>query len=251
MTETTNSPAAADALLVHAHVDGELDPANALALERRIAAEPALAAERAKVDALRRALREKLPRETLPPGLRRRVEAAVGLHRAQMKPSWRALAASVALALIVGSASTWLALHPSPDDRLAGEIVDGHMRSLMAAQPTDVASSDRHTVKPWFAGRVPQAPRVIDLTQDGFPLIGGRIDVIGGTPVPTLVYRHRQHLISLSALPGAGAPAPRAVKGYNLVGWSADGVAYWAVSDLGAGDLEKFARLFRLAPTDP
>src|SRR6185295_2673554 len=140
---------------------------------------------------------------------------------------------------------------PSPDDRLAGEIVDGHMRSLMAAQPTDVASSDRHTVKPWFAGRVPQAPRVIDLTQDGFPLIGGRIDVIGGTPVPTLVYRHRQHLISLSALPGAGAPAPRAVKGYNLVGWSADGVAYWAVSDLGAGDLEKFARLFRLAPTDP
>jgi anti-sigma factor RsiW len=178
------------------------------------------------------------------------VEAAVGLERARTGPSWRALAASVALALIVGSGSTWLALHPAPGDRLAAEAVDSHMRSLMAAQPTDVASSDRHTVKPWFAGRVPQAPRVIDLTQDGFPLVGGRIDVIGGAPVSTLVYRHRQHLISLSAVPGQSGAVPRAIKGYNLVGWSADGVAYWAVSDLGAGDLEKFARLFRAAPAE-
>ena len=246
----TNANTPSDVLLVHAYVDGELDPANALALERRIAADPALAAERDKIEALRGALRTKLPPDTLPPSLRGRVEATVGLGYAQTRPSWRALAASVALALIIGSGSTWLALHQAPGDRLGAEVVDGHMRALMAAQPTDVASSDRHTVKPWFAGRVPQAPRVVDLTQDGFPLIGGRIDVIGGTPVPTLVYRHRQHLISLSAVPGGSGALPRGIRGYNLVGWSTDGVAYWAVSDLGAGDLEKFAQLFRSAPAD-
>ena len=94
--------------------------------------------------------------------------------------------------------------------------------------------------------------RVLDLAQDGFPLVGGRIDVIGGTPVPTLVYRHRQHVISLLAIPTSGrsGDAPRAINGYNLVGWSADGTAYWAVSDLAAADLEKFAQLFRSAPAD-
>ena len=250
MTNSTDADTPNDVLLVHAYVDGELDPANALALERRMADDPALAAERTKAEALRQALREKLPREALPAGLRQRVAAAAGLGHAQAGPSWRALAASVMLALIVGSGATWFALQPAPGDRLAAEVLDGHMRSLMAPQAVDVASSDRHTVKPWFNGRIPQAPRVIDLTQEGFPLIGGRIDVIGGTPVPTLVYRHRQHVISLVAVPGVGGATPHAIKGYNFVGWSADGIAYWAVSDLGAGDLEKFAQLFRSAPTD-
>ena len=115
-------------------------------------------------------------------------------------------------------------------------------------------SSDRHTVKPWFNNRIPQAPRVVDLTQDGFPLVGGRIDVIGRTPVPTLVYRHRQHLISLTAVPttdrATAALGQRTVQGFNLIGWSADGIAYWAVSDLGTSDLQKFATLFREAPPD-
>jgi anti-sigma factor RsiW len=122
----------------------------------------------------------------------------------------------------------------------------------MAPQSTDVVSSDRHTVKPWFNGRIPQAPRVIDLSADGFPLVGGRIDVIGRTPVPTLVYSRRQHVISLTAIPG-GAPAtdPRAAQGtvgFNLIRWSDDGVSYWAVSDLNPAELGTFARLFRDAP---
>jgi anti-sigma factor RsiW len=99
----------------------------------------------------------------------------------------------------------------------------------MAPAPIDVSSSDRHTVKPWFNGRIPQAPRVVDLTQDGFPRVGGRVDVVGRTGVPTLVYRHRQHLISLVAVPTASpaaiAPTQRSVQGHNVVGWSADGIA--------------------------
>ena len=128
----------------------------------------------------------------------------------------------------------------------------GIAQLLMAPQPTDVSSSDRHTVKPWFNGRIPQAPRVVDLTQEGFPLVGGRIDVVDRTGVPTLVYRHRQHVISLSAVPTAirDAATPRAIKGYNLVEWNDNGIAYWAVSDLGASDLDTFARAFRNATPD-
>ena len=103
------------------------------------------------------------------------------------------------------------------------------MRALMASQPTDISSSDRHTVKPWFNSRIAQAPRVVDLTAQGFPLVGGRIDVIGRRPAPTLVYRHRQHLISITALPvseGAQAPrVPRTIEGYGILRWIDDGVA--------------------------
>jgi anti-sigma factor RsiW len=236
-------------LLVHAYVDGELDPANALAVERQIAADPALAAERAHTETLRRVLREKLPPRPLPPHLRPRIEAAVGLHRAGLRPSWQALAVSIALALMVASASTWFVMRPAPDDRIIEAVLDGHVRALMAAQPIDVASSDRHTVKPWFNGRIPQSPRVVDLTQNGFPLVGGRIDVIASAPVPTLVYRHRQHLISLSAVSAASllpvGTMRREIRGYNLIGWSEDGITYWAVSDLGADELDAFARATR------
>jgi anti-sigma factor RsiW len=164
------------------------------------------------------------------------------------------LAASVALALMVASASTWFAVAPAPGDRIAEAIVDDHSRALLAAQPIEIASSDRHTVKPWFNGRLAQAPRVVELAQEGFPLVGGRIDVVAGTPIPVLVYRHRQHLISVSAASNsAGATTGtvrRSVRGYNLIGWSDGTVAYWAVSDLGSAELETFARVFRAAPGD-
>jgi anti-sigma factor RsiW len=86
----------------------------------------------------------------------------------------------VVLALALGSASTWIGLRPATDDHVAESVVDSHMRGLMAQQPADIASSDRHTVKPWFNSRIPQSPQVIDLGKDGFPLIGGRVDVVGG-----------------------------------------------------------------------
>ena len=239
-------------LLVHAYVDGELDPAHALEVERQLDDDPALAVERERVEALRRVIAEQLPREGAPPGLARRIEAAIGLRpvsapaRSSSRPSWRALAASVAVAAFLGSSATWLALSPGPAD--ADRVVANHMRALMATQPVDVGSSDRHTVKPWFNGRIPEAPRVVDLAGADFPLVGGRIDVVGRAPVATLVYRHRQHLISLSEVPGRTIAAPeRQIAGYNIVSWTDDGVAYWAVSDVAAADLDAFAKAFRAA----
>src|SRR6202049_3845333 len=179
MTQTSDE----DRLLIHAYVDGELDPANARALEARIEENPALAAERDRIEALQRVLRARFPIAAPPAGLRERIERAAGLRRAPARPTWAAMAASVALALMIGSGSTFVALAPR-GDATADAMVADHIRALMAPQPADVASSDRHTVKPWFNGRIPEAPQVVDLGSEGFPLIGGRIDVIGRTPVP-------------------------------------------------------------------
>jgi anti-sigma factor RsiW len=240
-------------LLVHAYVDGELDLANARALERRFQSEPALAAERDRVEALQRVLRSKFPRAPAPAHLRECIERAAGLRRVPRRPTWLALAASVALGVVVGSSSTFYALDP-PGDATANAVVSDHIRALMAPQPADVASSDRHTVKPWFNGRIPESPRVVDLTRNDFPLIGGRIGVVDRNPVPTLVYHYHKHLISLTAIPAPGrqdaAPIARAIEGYNVIEWTGDGVAYWAVSDVAAPELAHFTELFRSTPSD-
>jgi anti-sigma factor RsiW len=243
-------------LLVHAYVDGELDPAHALEVERLMAADPALAAERDRIEALRRAIGERLPREAVPPGLAARIEAAAGLNARRLapssSPSWRALAASILVVAVLASGATWLVLRPTQGDAVADFVVASHMRGLLASQPFDVASSDRHTVKPWFNGRVPQAPRVVDLAQAGFPLAGGRVDVIGREPVATLIYRHGPHLISLFEIPASATSGEmhRMIAGYNVVSWSENGVAYWAVSDVEATELAAFAKAFRDAKAD-
>src|SRR5271166_4807050 len=258
-------------LLLHAYIDGELDSAHTLELERELASNRALAAERERVEALQKVIRERLPPITLPPGFAWRIEAAVGgtparplLRRvfargfsqasASSGPSWRALAASVMLAVMLTSSSTWLLLRPemlgpNPEDVTTDMVLASHLRALKAPQPIDVSSSDRHTVKPWFNGRVSESPRVVDLSSEGFPLVGGRVDVIGRVPVPTLVYRRRQHLISLFAIPEEQAPAPaqRSIAGYNILTWTQDGILYWAVSDVALPDLEAFAKAFREA----
>jgi anti-sigma factor RsiW len=225
-------------LLVHAYLDGELDPANSLAVAQRIAADPALGAEVERIQALRQAVRERLPPEPMPSHLRARIEAAIGPRRLHVHPTWRALAASVVLAIALGSGSTWIAMRPVSGNHIAEAVMDSHMRALMAPRSTDVTSSERHTVKPWFNGRITQSPQVVDLTSEGFPLIGGRVDVI-------------VHLISLSAVPSARSSQDvsvrKSIRGYNVTNWSEDGVDYWAASDLNAGELETFARSFRSA----
>lgn len=243
-------PATAEdaSLLLHAYLDGELDPANTLALEKRIENEPSLAAELERIAALKHALRERLPEEAMPAALRARIEQAVGIEK-DVRPSWRALAASVALTAILVGGATWSLRAPAPIDAAKEAVITSHIRSLMAPQPVDVASSDQHNIKPWFNGRVPQAPRVVDLSAQDFPLVGARLDVLGREPVPTLVYRRRKHLISVlatSALSRATeAPAPAIADGYNLLRWTDDGVGYWAISDLDAQELATFVRLFR------
>ena len=126
-----------------------------------------------------------------------------------------------------------------------------HVAALASTTPVDVVSTDRHTVKPWFNGRIAASPRVVDLANDGFPLVGGRIDVIARTPVPSLVYSYQKHLITVTQMPGRTASPPeRTAEGYHVIAWSDGGVSYWAVSDVGLGELEKFVKLFRAAPTD-
>jgi anti-sigma factor RsiW len=245
-------PTEEQVLLVHAYSDGELDPANALAVGRQIAADPLLAAELDHVKALNQVIRDRVPRLTPPPHLQARIEAAVGLNRRPMPRTWQAMAASIVLAAALGSGSTWVVLRQSTDDHISQATVDAHVRGLMASRPTDIDSSDSHTVKPWFNGRIPQAPRVVDLSQAGFPLVGARIDVIGTAPVPTLVYGHRRHIISLSAVPDASnigaASAQHVINGYNVVSWHENGISYRAISDLAAGELEQFAAFFTGAP---
>ncbi len=246
-----------DRLLLNAYVDGELDPAHALEFERRLAGDPALEAERLRIEALRSALRQRLPRHTASPRLRQRVAAlaqpVAGASHGHWGRQWGRMAASIVIAVIAGSAATYVALGPGSRETVADVVVASHMRSLMASQPIDVVSSDRHTVKPWFNGKLPQSPRVVDLAAQGFPLVGGRIDVIGLSPEPTLVYRHDKHLISLTAVPKSqsGGPPPRAIEGYNIVRWSDGELAYWAVSDLATPELEDFVRDFRAGDPEP
>jgi anti-sigma factor RsiW len=237
-------------LLVHAYCDDELDPANALALERRMAEDPRLAAERDRIQALKRAMGRLKRAPMAPPALRAKVERAVGMRRPAVRPTWSAMAASVVLAAAISVGATWSVVTPSGNSGLVGdEVVGNHIRSLMAAQPIDVASSDQHTVKPWFNGRIPVSPRVVDLATEGFPLVGGRIDVIAQTPVPSLVYRFRKHLISLTEMRRGAAPPPEhTADGYHVIGWSAGGVTYWAVSDVELDELQKFVKLFQAAP---
>ena len=226
-------------LLVHAYVDGELDPAHALEMERQFASDPAQAAERDRVEALRRAIREQLPRESAPAGLARRIENSLGLRREDARipshPSWRALAASVVLAVFLASGATWFVLRSDSANTSADMIVASHVRALMAPQPFDVASSDRHTVKPWFNGAL-RTLRAWSISP--IKVFPGRRPRRRDRPHPvaTLVYRHRQHLISLSAVPGGQtiAATPKEIAGYNILSWSENGTVYNAVSDLAA-----------------
>ena len=235
--------------LLHAYMDGELDLTAALSIEGKIAADPKLAAERDRIIALRDAVQQNLPRDPIPPALQLQIEKAIGLRQDISHPTWRTLAASVALAVLVTSSSTWLFLNSKAPQTMEDAIVAGHIRSLMAPQPADIASTERHTVKPWFNGRVVEAPHVADLANAGFPLIGGRVDVVSGRTVPTLVYGRRKHIISLTAVPAAGTansgPKRRVDNGYNIVQWVANDVSYWAISDVSAADLDEFAKLFR------
>jgi anti-sigma factor RsiW len=250
MTNSISSASTDNSIqLVHAYMDGELDLPAALSIEEKIAANPKLAAERDRIIALREAVQQNLPRDTIPLALQQRIEKAIGLRREISRPTWRALAASVALAVFVTSGSTWLLLDSRAPQTTEDAVVAGHIRGLMAPQPADVASTERHTVKPWFNGRVVESPHVADLANAGFPLIGGRVDVVDGRPVPTLVYGRRKHIISLTAVPTAGritsGPSVSVDNGYNIVQWVTNGISYWAVSDVSASDLDEFAKLFR------
>ena len=249
-----------DDRLLQAAVDGELDARGVLEFERARAGDPALAARYEQLVALRSALRGRAADLRAPAALRDRI-AAMALDAAStappsarvapFAPPRAALAASLLFAAVLGGVATngvsrWSARPPS--DRLAMLLVDDHRRSLLAASPIDVASSDRHTVKPWFDARLALSPNVVDLQDKGVALVGGRAEVVDGAPAPAIVYRLREHLITVTALPAArfAAPAPAApVDGYQIAEWTDGAFAYWAVSDLPRADLNGFVADFR------
>jgi anti-sigma factor RsiW len=250
-------------LLLQAAVDGELDAAGMIALEARLAGDPALAANYARLIALHGAIAARAPRPKAPDALRARVLAlaaapvrtlATPAARAPWRfaPRYGALAASLVVGLLLGAGGARLLAPPAGVEADERAAVAGYVRGRLAGQPFDVASSDRHTVKPWFAGKIAGATTVVDLKGDGFTLIGGRVDVIGATPVATLIYQRREHQVALSELPASGdggASEPRAAtrEGYGLIEWSDRQRRYIAVSDLPPTELDAFGAAFRRA----
>ena len=253
MTEAW-TPSESDLLLLNALADGELDAPSAAALERRMADEPALRESYDVITATRAAL-GKLERPEISAGFLDRIESAVGVAarasvsaRHRWQADWRALAASLLVAVVVaGSGGYWLGTSGS-QGTIADLVASSHRRSLLAASPVDIASSDRHTVKPWLDSRIGLSPPAPDLVAQGFALVGGRVDVIEGRAVPALVYRHNEHLITILAEPaGAGVSGPKdqEVDGYNMVSWSGNGFDYWAASDLERDELDDFVARYR------
>lgn len=241
-----------DVLLVHAYLDGELDVSKSLEVERKISACANLQLLARDITALKGILSREHSPDPLPERLQDRIETAIGVrYTRRTAPPWLLLAAS--LALVIGSLSIPTLLRYQTSYDPYAEMIDGHLRSLMSSQLTDVRSSDQHTVKPWFNGRIPQSPRVVDLSEQGYELLGARIDVFANTPVPTLVYRRRQHVISFTELNDRaelrGASPKGSTQGFNVVTWAEGNRSFVAVSDLNRTELETFARLIQARNT--
>jgi anti-sigma factor RsiW len=254
--------------LLHAFLDGELDLVRHLEIEHHLAECAACAGAYEGLQSLRSALEVDALYYRAPPELAARFRA--GLHRhagAQPPASRRVLvlsAVAAGIAVLLGGVGLLLpGVLPPPADRprlpaetgLVGEVVANHVRSLQANHLTDVPSSDRHTVKPWFKGRVDFAPAVPDLSDHNFALAGGRLDYLDGRPVVALIYRRREHVINLFLWPALRTPdrdpLPSARQGYNLLHWVAGEMNAWAVSDLNAEELREFAYLVSPSTAPP
>lgn len=238
--------------LVHLYLDQELDLVRVVDVDKHL---QSCAACRALYDgqrALRATVRQDASYHHAPAELREHLRfslrgQAAGPDRphALRRRRWNtAVAVAIAAAVVLSvSAALYLAL-PTPQDRLVDDVVSSHVRSLMANHLADVASSDQHTVKPWFNGKLAYSPPVDDLTARGFPLIGGRLDYVNYRPVAALVYRHRLHVINLFVWPGGNGheqkPRTFTRQGYNLLHWAQGGMEFWAVSDLNEAELKQF-----------
>ncbi len=242
--------------LRHAYADGELDLVHNVEIEKHIGGCDACTQDYKNLGTLRSAIRSDDLYFKAPPGLRNRVRSVI---RVEEKPApvsgpafswaWLKWGFSLAGTAVAACVVTAILLAPSADDRLADEITAGHVRSLMANHLTDVPSSDQHTVKPWFDGKMDFAPPVVDLKDHGFPLIGGRLDYEQNRSVAALIYQRQKHFINLFIWPAAGAAALEEKSftrnGYNLIHWTAGGMTFWAVSDLNGAELHDFAELIK------
>ena len=244
-------------IMLHALLDGELDAGHAGDVEVHIADCPGCAEKLAAFRAMRGAMAEADLKQKAPAALRARIEAALPAAPASgrasaavlpFRPSRRSFFSGFgAGAVLSGAVAASLMLGVFRSDRdqaVANDVVSAHIRSLQANHLMDVETSDQHTVKPWFDGKVDVAPPVIDLTAQGFTLLGGRLDYIDGEPVASVVYRRRKRIINLFVARHLGiahhAISARAVQGYSVRHWSEQGLEFWVVSDLDGGELDEF-----------
>ena len=237
---------------IDAYLDGELAAVDARELEAHL---PQCADCRRFRDnrlALRSAIATGIPKFQAPAALRDRVRGvAAGRARFSVRNVWRPLALAASLA-VVALGSWTLALQRAAGAALADDVLASHIRSLMPGHLTDVLSSDQHTVKPWFNGRLDFSPPVDDFAGRGYPLLGGRLDYVDGRAVAVLVYGRRQHVINVFLWPAArgpaGGPSTRTRQGYHELHRTTEDYTYWVVSDLGLAELEDFALLATSKP---
>jgi anti-sigma factor RsiW len=241
--------------LLHAYLDDELDLVRSMDLEDHLAECGDCANEVASYRALREGVMTISLRYEAPEELRSRLLTEI---REQEKPqvehvvvqrrvpwwSW----AAVAACLLLASVSFMLDLGQRRERTLMNEVVTDHVRSLMAAHLTDVPTSDQHTVKPWFTGKLDFSPEVRDFSADGFDLVGGRLEYVEGHSAAAIVYQRHKHVINVFTWPSSGSDeSPRAIaqQGFNLVEWKQAGMYYCAVSDLNRQELAEFSSMLR------
>jgi anti-sigma factor RsiW len=239
--------------MLESYLDDELDAAQAAHVQEHLASCTSCAAVHARLLELRAGIRAHAPYYRAPAGLRERIQVSVRqADRHADRPAtsfwrWMAIAAAILLAVSAAWNIALLRSRTSRVDQIAQDVLSSHVRSLMGTHLLDVPSSDQHTVKPWFNGKLDFSPDVRDFAAKGFPLIGGRIDYVGGRTAAVLVYQQRKHIINVFTWPSAATDggAEFDLNGYHVVHWNMNGMSWWVVSDLNVGELRQFEDLYR------
>lgn len=238
--------------ILHGYLDGELDAAGAAEFESHLERCPQCTAELEAQESLRSSIRQSRLYERAPAGLHKRVLSDLNVTKPVSNTqwgswSWLPIAASILLLAYVG----WRTLPGfsghNQDPSLAAQLIDDHIRSLQPGHLSDVVSSDQHTVKPWFDGKLDFSPPVRDFSERGFPLQGARLEVVNGRAIGALVYGRRKHEINVFVWPDTGKePAVQSGsrQGYNWLHWNTGSFQMWATSDASMADLEELRRLF-------
>jgi len=238
--------------LLHAYVDGELDLANARETERHLEGCADCRGIEKAIRELRGVLASEATAYRVPAHLRRNVRAALRREakstRQALSP-WIMFATGAAFVAVILGFVLFQTTRTAQSDAIVDQVVANHVRSLLAAQLVDVVSSNQHTVKPWFDGKIDFAPEVRDLSASGFPLVGGRLDYLDGKTVAALVYQRNKHPINVFITPAptsrTTSPTVTTRRGYNVLAWINNGLKYWAVSDLNQAELREFTDLVR------
>jgi anti-sigma factor RsiW len=241
--------------MLGAYVDGELDANGEFQLRTHLAECPECPDAYRRLRSLQQEIKSGGLHYAAPPELEARIRGSLGSvtsERTRERTAfrdWMAIAACVLVAISVGFSVYVIRSRSASSNLLAQQVVSSHVRAMLGTHLVDVPSSDQHTVKPWFDGKLDFSPPVKDLKSSGFALVGGRIDYLEHRPVAALIYERRKHIINLFIWPSSfhfgGTGRPQVIQGYNLIRWTDAGMTFWAVSDLNVKELQQFVALFR------